>query len=85
MCDTNTVQLNSKLTLECVSLVSTRKVSNITCEIVASAQTSLVNQLLSTLVYELNAREITHACTNCGMPLESAIVNCELPLFNLRD
>ena len=79
------VQLNSKLTLVCVSLASTRKVSNITREIIASARTSLTNQLLSTLIYRLNAREITRACTNCGMPLESAIVNRELPLINLHD
>ena len=35
--DKPTVQLNSKLTLECVSLASTRKVCNITREIVVSA------------------------------------------------
>ena len=38
-----TVQLNSKLTLECVSLASTRKVSNVTREVVASARMSLAN------------------------------------------
>ena len=36
-----TVQLNSKLTLECMSLASTRKVCNITREIIASARTRL--------------------------------------------
>ena len=46
----STVQLNSKLTLECVSLASTQKVSNITRKIVASARTRLANQLLSMLV-----------------------------------
>ena len=82
-----TVQLNSKLTLECVSLASTRKVCNITREIVASAQTRLVNQLFSTLVWGLNAREITRVCTNCGMPLQSMIFNfrdrctCATPTF----
>ena len=38
------VQVNLKLTLECVSLASTQKVSNVTREIVASAQTRLANQ-----------------------------------------
>ena len=70
------------MTLKCVSLTSTRKVSNVTREIVASGRTRLAKQLLLTLV---SAREITRACTNCGMPLESAILNHELPLFNLRD
>ena len=81
----STVQLNSKLTLECVSFVSTGKVSNISREIVASARTRLANQLLSMFVFGLNTREITRVCTNCGMPLESVILNRELPLLNLRD
>ena len=64
--------------LECVSLVSTRGVSNVTREIVASARMRLTNQLLSMLVWALNTREMSLAYMNCGMPLES-------PLFNLRD
>ena len=38
-----TVQLNLNLTLECVYLASTRKASNVTREIVASARTGLAN------------------------------------------
>ena len=43
MTDPYTVQLNLNLTLECVSLASTRKASNVTREIVASARTGLAN------------------------------------------
>ena len=43
ICTLGTVQLNSNLTLECVSLASTRKASNVTREIVASARTGLAN------------------------------------------
>ena len=41
--DNYTVQLHSNLTLECVSLASARKASNVTREIVASARTGLAN------------------------------------------